>query len=331
MLARLTGALAALRDSVATAGNFTGNSFRFGARELRVFTRGEGQAHLPHGGLVPTSGAAAGIPLYVLAAGEVDGLPFPDDTVLGPYGALLDSVDTDWLILRNPDTGRVLGFDTVTRTGLYYPGRSVPPRDRAEFCRPLLSWLAILDGNVVVHAGAVASAGRGLLVAGAGNAGKSTLVRACVAAGFDFLGDNVVEVSGTGLHAVYPTVKVRPGGVIALPDTWPTPEWDDEARKHIAFLADAPGWGLPVDAPAHVATLVLDPRAGDAITSLPRARAFFEVAPNTVAQFPFFEELVLSRTRAVVGAAPTFTAGRLPVESIVDSVASLLGETVHVS
>jgi hypothetical protein len=266
----------------------------------------------------------------VLAAREVENLPFPDGAVLGPYGALLDSVDTDWLILRNPETRRVLALDTLARTAVYYPGRNVPPRDRAEFCRPLLSWLAILDGNVVVHAGAVASGDRGVLVAGPGNAGKSTLVRACVAAGFDFLGDNVVEVSGGRLHAVYPTVKVRPGGVIALPNEWPTPEWDDEARKHIAFLADTPGWGLPIDAPKHVATLVLDPEAGNGITSLSRARAFFEVAPNTVAQFPFFEELVLSRTRAVVEAAPTFSAGRLPMATIVDSVTSLIEETVRV-
>jgi hypothetical protein len=75
---------------------------------------------------------------------------------------------------------------------------------------------------------------------------------------------------------------------------------------------------------------VLDPEAGNGITSLPRARAFFEVAPNTVAQFPFFEELVLSRTRAVVEAAPTFSAGRLPMATIVDSVTSLIEETVRV-
>ncbi|MEQ1738154.1 MAG: hypothetical protein ABL886_17340, partial [Rhodoglobus sp.] len=255
----------------------------------------------------------------------------PPEAALAPYGALLDSVGTPWLVLRSPDTGKVLALDTRTREALYFPGDRVPPRDRAEFCRPLLHWLAVLDGNVVVHAGAVGIDGRGVLVAGAGNAGKSTLVRMCLEAGFDFLGDNVVEVEsrdgGSVLHAAYPTFKIRRDAAVPVPGHWPRPEWDDEAEKDIYFLDDA---GFASSEPLeHAATLVLDPTVPATPHPLPAARAFFLIAPNTVAQFPFFEEIVLKRSGAVVATAPTWTAGRMRLDAIPDAVATLAASERH--
>ncbi len=319
--------------TVRSDSSFVRHPFRFGARQLDVFARAKDSEHVPHGGLVNASGVTNAT-LHLIGPDEVAQLRFPADAALAPYGALLDSAGTDWLILRSPDTGKILAMHTGTREALYFPGRRVPPRDRAEFCRPLLHWLAILDGNVVVHAGAVGVEGRGVLVAGAGNAGKSTLVRLCLAAGFDFLGDNVVEVeprdSGFVLHAAYPTVKVRRDAAVPVPAYWPRPEWDDEAQKDIYFLDDA--------APEasgqllHAATLVLDPTMPPTPRLLDSARAFFLIAPNTVAQFPFFEQEVLTRSGAVVAAAPTWTVGRMAIDSIPTIVAALAaGERQAVS
>lgn len=57
------------------------------------------------------------------------------------------------------------------------------------------------------------------------------------------------------------------------------------------------------------------------------AAAFFRVAPNTVAQFPFFEETVLKRTGEVTSRAPTWAAGRMPIAAVPDIVARLLDTT----
>ncbi len=325
-------------DGVRSSNSFVRYPFRFGARQLDVYARTQHDEFVPVGGLAPAvvgaggagTASGAGATLYLIGPEEIARLNFPSEAALAPYGALLECLGTDWLVLRSPDTGKILALDTRTREALYYPGDRVPPRDRAEFCRPLLHWLAILDGNVVVHAGAVGIDGRGVLVAGAGNAGKSTLVRLCLVAGFDFLGDNVVEVEprdgGSVLHAAYPTFKVRRDAAVPVPANWPRPEWDDEAEKDIYFLDDSfrTQPGTVASAPLlHATTLVLDPRMTASPQRLDSARAFFLIAPNTVAQFPFFEEAVLKRTGAVVAAAPTWTAGRMSLDSIPQTVAGL--------
>lgn len=314
-----------LRDDVVDIPDQRSQTYRFGARNLRVSARAASAGHLPDDGLVAVPGHPAGARLFILEADEAAALTFPVDTVLAPYGGLVDSVATEWLILRNPDSGRVLALDTVRRIGLYYPGVDVPPRDRAEFCRPLLHWLAVLEGNVVIHAGGVAKDGRGLLIAGAGNAGKTTLTRICLAAGFDLLGDNVVEVSlaeAPRLYPVYPTFKVRRDPLLAVPRSWPEPKWDDEAQKDIYFLGAAAA--TDAESYAHSATLILDATGPSAPEKISSARSLFLIAPNTVAQFPLLESQVLQRTGAVVNSAPTFVAGRMPIDDIVRIVESLL-------
>lgn len=301
--------------------------FRFGARVLAVHVDAVDDPILPYGALPAADVAQAGVHVHLVDAVGAAAIRFDPDARLAPYGALIDSVGSGWLVVRSPDTGAILALDVERRVALYHPGSRVAPRERAEFLRPLLHWLAILDGGVVVHAGGVAFDGRGVLVAGAGNAGKSTLVRACLAAGFATLGDNVVEVTraaeGTRLVSTYATFKTRPAPVIPVDAAWPADEWDDEARKHIHFAADVLGEAFAADGAVHVATLVLDESAGPRIDPLARAAAMFRVAPNTVAQFPFFERETLVRTGEVLAAAPLFTAGRLPVSEIAELVRGL--------
>jgi hypothetical protein len=317
--------LSRLRDRLGSRVDAT-TAYRFGARDLVLHHPADDLDALPRGGLVTTVPGAAAVHLHVLSPVDVDSLSFPDRALMGPYGAIVDSANTPWLVLRSPDTGRMLALDTINRVALYFPGARVPPRDRAEFCRPLLHWLAILDGHVVIHGGGVALDGRGLLVAGAGNAGKSTLTRLCLEAGFQLLGDNVVEVSLGGapvIYPVYPTFKIRRSLIAPIPTGWPSPEWDDEAEKDIYFLGGGPSTISPGPV-THVATLILDPEASPDIVPMSRQRAFFLIAPNTVAQFPFYEETVLKRAGAVLGNAPSFLAGRMPLESITERIAGLL-------
>lgn len=80
----------------------------------------------------------------------------------------------------------------------------------------IASWLA---GPTVqlVHAGAVALGGRGVLLVGIGGRGKSTTALACAQAGFSFLGDDLCVVESGAkdqgiparVHGIYATAKLN--------------------------------------------------------------------------------------------------------------------------
>ncbi len=305
--------------------------FGFGARDLLIHGTPDDGSVMPHGHLIeiPTPHPRAPTAdLHLIDRSTAESLPFPA-VALSAYGAVRQSLETDWVVLRSPDTSRVLALDTLAGSSIYFPGVPVPPRDRAEFCRPLLHWLAVRDGNLVLHAGAVARHGRALIVAGEGNAGKTTLIRACLSAGFAMLGDNVVEITRaehgpSQVIGVYPTVKVRPNPVVPIPEDWPHPEWDTAAGKHIYSLANALGPGFTREAQAIAAVLVLDTTAPATPAPLALAAAMFKVAPNTVGQFPLFEEQVLQRTGAVLSRHHVVTAGKMTPADIPHQVGSLL-------
>lgn len=336
-LDRLIGHLEALSDRH-PAGAAPASSFRFGARELVVeVADGESNALAPAGLFAadsawrPVHPSARSI---CLSAAEFAQIPIPAGVQMAAYGAIIESVGTGWLITHSPKERSFLALNTETRTALYFGGDRIAPRQRAEFCRPLLHWLAILDGNVVVHAGAVARGGRGILIAGAGNAGKTTLTRALLHDGFDFLGDNVVEVGRDvagvpRLFGAYPTVKVRPRGVLPVPVGWPQPEWDAEAGKDIYFLGgEPPHLSGRSEAPL-AALLVLDERLNGGPRPTSRGSAFFKIAPNTVAQFPFFEQEALQRTGAALGFATAFESGRIPLDSVSEWIEGMLNSAVE--
>jgi len=80
----------------------------------------------------------------------------------------------------------------------------------------IASWLASPTVQLV-HAGAVALGGRGVLLVGTGGRGKSTTALACAQAGFSFLGDDLCVVeSGSRdhgvparVHGIYATAKLN--------------------------------------------------------------------------------------------------------------------------
>ncbi len=302
--------------------------FGFGARHLVIHgTPGDADI-MPDGDLVGGEASSDPVDLYLIDRATSESLRYPT-VALSAYGAIRESLATEWVVLHNPDTGRVLALDTAERSALYHPGEPLPPRDRAEFCRPLLHWLAVGDGNVVLHAGAVARHGRALIVAGAGSAGKTTLIQACLDAGFAMLGDNVVEVTRADhgpsrVIGVYPTVKVRPDPVVPPATGWPAPRWDDEASKDIYSLGETLGIGFTAEPQDIAGLLVLDPAAPASPAEMPLGTAMFMVAPNTVGQFPLFEEEVLRRTGAVLGRLRIHTMGRVPPAEIAGLVGSLL-------
>ena len=114
--------------------------------------------------------------------------------------------------------GRALAGLRTRRVEVAYPGpdaKSIWLCSHPLFTIPLAELLK-REGLYMVHAGGLAHAGRGLLVAGASGAGKTTLTLALLRAGFGFLADDTVFLAQTS--------KTSPGGdraqirVLAFPD-----------------------------------------------------------------------------------------------------------------
>jgi hypothetical protein len=342
--AEVTDWLDGLLDS-ARASEIQGSQhFRFGARQLNLITlRGTGETNFSAGlipwGLASEETVSVGAPatLYVLPSRYLNVIPDFSGIQFGPYGSIvgLDSSVNDgdstgrWLIAIDPDQGRLLALELNARIALLSSFTDLPPREIAEFGRPLLHWLAILDGNVVIHAGAVSDGGRGLLITGSGNAGKTTFVRACREGGMTFHGDNVIEVSPSGdstrpphIWGAYKSLKVRVNPVGELPRVGQK-SWDDEAKKSIIFLPETEH--APDNESARlVKILTLSRTEGPSFRNISASSAFFATAPNTIAQFPYFEKLVLSRVRETVESVPNITSGHLPYETIAQRTRELL-------
>jgi hypothetical protein len=114
---------------------------------------------------------------------------------------------------------------------------------RAVPLRALLGWVLAGPGRHMVHAGAVGVEGRGVLLAGPGGAGKSTLAASCVEAGMDYVGDDYVLLrSGdpARAYAVYGTAKLNPRSLEIVPGLGPGRAYADEDKAVIDVAALRP-------------------------------------------------------------------------------------------
>jgi hypothetical protein len=92
---------------------------------------------------------------------------------------------------------------------------------RAVPLRMILEWTLARPGRHVVHAGAVGVGDRGVLLAGSGHAGKSTVAAVCVQAGMAFVGDDYLLLTGGTpplVNALYGTARVDRRSLAGLPE-----------------------------------------------------------------------------------------------------------------
>jgi hypothetical protein len=329
-----------------------GVDFRLGARVLRVSGSAETVQQLtdlaPLDRLDRPDSSHTHLPrvsLHYLDDAAIADLPNTRHLRRGPYGAITawandgggyganvfasanGDGNTDaspWLICLEDDLSAMLAFHVESRQALAFWRTALAPRQIAEFARTLMHWAAIADGNVLVHAAAVAREGRGLLICGVGTSGKTTLVRQCIAEGWTFLADNVVEyspatspdASAAQLWSTYATLKLRRDAMPVSPPETSISQWDDEAEKDIHFLLGTTRAQFASKPVTHVATLVLQPGGPAQPEPLAAGAGLLAIAPNTVAQFPFYEREVLERISALTRSAPLFTAGRMPLDAM---------------
>jgi len=305
------------------------NYFKFGSRTVEIRNLDPEAKQLLDVNLVKSlTGQESTATINILKREHLSSIPEIDAGILGPYGKLLNQELDPWLITFDSLPLKFLALNTLSLEAFYFPGDNPAPRELAEFCRPLLHWLAIMNGNVIVHAASASINGRALLIGGAGNAGKTTLTRALVGSEFAFHGDNVIEVSFNSgspeVYGIYPSYKVRPSSNQSITGYLPEGIWDWEAQKDIYLFGDSLQSPFLTGPVLLTAVLNLSEDGGQEIEVQPKGEAFYSMSPNTVAQFPYFEKQVLQRVGTLVERVPCFKSGRLNLDSAPTKVSELL-------
>lgn len=260
------------------------------------------------------------------------------DVDLGARGLLRGRGAGDVIAVHEAGVGAVTLVDRGARELFYrVPGVSTLPWwERAAPLRPALYWALSRPGRHLVHAGAVGDAERGgVLLAGAGGSGKTTVAIAALAAGMAYVADDYLL-----LHTdpepvawnMYGTAKLDAGHLARFPQLADAasisadPVADEKAVLDVAALApESLVRSLPVRA-------VLVPRIRGGRARLRRAsagEALLALAPSTTFQMPFDDGQVVRSLAAVARRVPAFglDVGDDPdelaraIESILDALA----------
>ncbi len=201
-----------------------------------------------------------------------------------------------------------------------------PPWEPGAPLRAFLHWEYAAQGRRMTHAGSLGRDGRGVLLAGAGGAGKSGTVLAGLLGGLSSVGDDYVLVDlldgRPSAFPIFTTLKQDDRGVRRLElDRRLGPRslnWQDKIQFRTSDIeADISLDGLSIGA-------ILLPRIGaeaTVFTVASRAEAMLALAPSAVYQMPgeresgfrFFSRLVsmLPAYRLDLGPDPEEIAGAL--------------------
>lgn len=183
---------------------------------------------------------------------------------------------------------------------------------RHQRCSPFhipLSWWAADAGLQLVHAAAVGGPGGGVMLTGAGGAGKSTTALACVANGLGYAADDycLARIDEPTVYGVFGTGKVFPH------EAWRVPalgeqvarDGDDKAELYINERYPA----QMVKAMPLVATFVpkvVPGRTSTAIEKISARECLLALAPSTMFQLPHSGARALAKMTKLVQARPTF-------------------------
>jgi hypothetical protein len=161
---------------------------------------------------------------------EKTGVSCPDESQLFAADATWPLDDS---ILASAAGGRLIrhqhrdGVAYLDRQARHIVGCYVSARQLSvdEQSKPLGRLLTIWYGDrrvQIVHAGLVAVAGRGLLIAGPSGSGKSTTTLACACAGLDVLADDQLGLQDSAdgsftAHSLYGTMRLTPDDLARFP------------------------------------------------------------------------------------------------------------------
>jgi hypothetical protein len=210
----------------------------------------------------------------------------------------------------------------------------LPWWERAAPLRPALFWALSGPGRHLVHAGVVGDEQRGgVLLAGAGGSGKTTVALAALAAGMRYISDDYIL-----LHAdpapiawnLFGTAKLDAGHLARFPTLASAarlsadPVEDEKAVLDVArLLPDALVPSLPIKA-------VLVPRIRGGRAALRTAsagEALLALAPSTTLQMPYDNGAVVHSLAALTRRVPAFALDVGDrVEELADAIDRVLDE-----
>lgn len=198
--------------------------FRFGALTLRLRPCGTALDPiilpvLRHSAAIAPAREAATVTVYA-ASHEDDG--FRPPPVEWPFDASQGNViartvwdrDAGIAIVSDESRGIWHLHDLNTGTGLYWTraAASLPAWEYGSPLRHHIHWGALSAGLTMVHSAVVGENGIGVMLAGPGGSGKSTLTAAAISCGMQTTGDDIVLLSrsrsGWTSHAVFDNLKL---------------------------------------------------------------------------------------------------------------------------
>jgi hypothetical protein len=253
---------------------------------------------------------------------------------LAARGLLRGPGDADVVAVHEAGSGAVTLIDRRARVLLHRVPDSfeLPWWERAAPLRPALFWALSEPGRHLVHAGAVGDDRRGgILLAGAGGSGKTTVALAALAAGMRYVADDYLL-----LHTrpepvawnLFATAKLDAGHLARIPRFAPAisisadPVADEKSVLDIAdLLPDALAPSLPIRA-------IVVPRIRGGRTVLRRAsagEALLALAPSTAFQMPFDDGAVVASLAEVARGVPAFG---LDVGDDIDELANAIDDVL---
>jgi predicted O-methyltransferase YrrM len=191
---------------------------------------------------------------------------------------------------------------------------SVPWYERGAPLRGALHHWAADRAWHFVHAAAVGRDGVGVLLAGPTGSGKSTTALACLAAGFDYVGDDYVVLTDgerPRAHCLYSTAKLDASALERLPALETAVVDTRREREHkvvldlARFRPEAVGGSLPIDA---IVLPRIAARGGPPVIRRAGAgEALRALAPTTLLQLPGAAHVRMKAMASLVRSVPVFS------------------------
>ena len=237
------------------------------------------------------------VQIFELTLQQFDDLNLEGTTPLSAYDAIQLGSSNEWKLIFSPGVRAVFTYNSETRNGFFFGLSAASERARGEVFRHLAHWVSIEDGNFLIHAASLTRETQALVVAGNAGAGKSSLIIQGLENGYQFQGDNVIEITKSGateFHSfgVYRSLKRRLSSTLGEPPH-SSRSFDSAIEKDIFYVENQK---FAVGARQVVKVLYLDPETVDA-QQLSSRELFFLLGPNSIGQFPLYEGALLSRIR----------------------------------
>jgi hypothetical protein len=260
--------------------------------------------------------------------------PVPwNDRDLGPRGLLRGPAGSG-IVAVHEGSGTVTLVDEATGAIRYRvpSADALPWWERAAPMRPALFWALAGNGRHLVHAGAVGDERGGILLAGAGGSGKTTLALAALMAGLRYVGDDYLLVTTNSAPQalnVFATAKLDEGHVERFPELAVHARRIGVSEPDEKLVLDVPSACPGALAVALPLRAVAVPRITGGTTAVRPASAgdaLLALAPSTVMQMPYDGGATLAPLGRLLRSLPSFA---IDVGDDRDGLAGALDEALE--